>query len=146
MSGHYFFRELEGGDDGLLAACRVIARLAQSGQTLSQLRRTCPAVFITPDLRLTLDSQSQNRVIQQVCKSWAEHPQSTLDGLRIDVPGGWALVRSSVTEPALTFRFESADWHGLEHLVGQFCGLLPEVGPQLWSRYKAAMGTHDGAS
>jgi phosphomannomutase len=144
VSGHYFFREVGGGDDGLLAACRVIAHLARSGQTLAQLRHGCPPIFITPELQLDLDEQSQQRVLQQVRQAWAEHPQSTIDGLRVDVPGGWALVRCSVTRPALGFRFESADWHGLEHLVGRFCELLPEVGPQLWASYKAAMGTHDG--
>ena len=143
VSGHYFFRELDGGDDGLWAACRVVAHLAQSGQSLAQLRRSCPAVFITPDLRLSLDAPTRERVLQQVREAWAEHPQTTIDGVRVELPGGWALVRNSVTEPALTFRFESVDWHGLEHLVGRFCSLLPEVGPQLWLRYKTAMGTHE---
>jgi phosphomannomutase/phosphoglucomutase len=143
VSGHFFFRELEGGDDGMLAACRIIAHLAQTGQSLAELRRASPSVYITPDLRLSLDADASEQVIQRVREAWAEHPQSTVDGLRVDLPGGWALVRRSVTEPALTFRFESADWHGLEHLVGSFCGLLPEVGPKLWTCYKSAMGTHD---
>ena len=142
-SGHYFFRELEGGDDGLLAACRLIAYLGDSERTMSDLRRACPTAFITPDLRVAVNGDGGLRLIQQIRQSWSEHPQTTIDGVRIDLPGGWALVRQSVTEPALTFRFESADWHGLDHLVGRFCQLLPEVGPQLWSRYRAAMGTHD---
>jgi phosphomannomutase len=145
-SGHYFFRELEGGDDGLLAVCRLIAYLGDSERTMSDLRRSCPAAFITPDLRLAVNGDGGLRLIQQIRQSWSEHPQTTIDGVRIELPGGWALVRQSVTEPALTFRFESADWHGLDHLVGRFCQLLPEVGPQLWSRYRAAMGTHDAES
>ena len=58
VSGHYFFRELAGGDDGLLAACRLLAYLARSGKTLADLRRRCPAVFITPDLRIEADQPS----------------------------------------------------------------------------------------
>ena len=142
VSGHFFFRELEGGDDGMLAACRIIAHLAQTGQSLAELRRLAERVHHAR-------SASKPRCRRQRTsdptggEAWAEHPQSTVDGLRVDLPGGWALVRRSVTEPALTFRFESADWHGLEHLVGSFCGLLPEVGPKLWTCYKSAMGTHD---
>ena len=77
--------------------------------------------------------------MEEVRQAWSQHPQTTTDGVRIDLPGGWALVRHSVTEPALTFRFESADWPRLDHLVGRFCQLLPDLGPRLWSRYRVAM-------
>jgi phosphomannomutase len=143
-SGHYFFRELEGGDDGLFAACRIIAHLARSGRTLAQERRACPAVFMTPDLRLPLDVAKQDKVLQEVRRAFAEYPQTALDGVRIDLLGGWALVRSSVTEPALTFRFEGRDWKGLHGLVSRFCTLLPKLGEKLWARYEAAMGTARG--
>ena len=56
------------------------------------------------------------------------------------MPGGWALVRSSVTEPALTFRFEGLDWHALDDLVERFCDAMPEYGDELWGRFKAAVG------
>ena len=39
ISGHYFFGELAGGDDGLFAACRMIAYLAQSGKSPAESRR-----------------------------------------------------------------------------------------------------------
>ena len=43
VSGHYFFRDLAGGDDGLFAACWMIAHLAQSADgSLAELRRACP--------------------------------------------------------------------------------------------------------
>ena len=47
------------------------------------------------------------------------------------------LVRCSVTEAALTFRFEAADRSGLDRLVRRFCGALPRLGDGLWARYKA---------
>jgi len=140
MSGHYFHRALEGGADGLYTACRLIAYLARSQTDLAKLRRNCPPVYMTPDLRIPLGPEDQQRVIDQVRVAWAEHPQSAVDGVRIDTPAGWALVRSSVTEAALSFRFESLDWHGLDALVGRFCGALPAVGDELWARYYAAMG------
>lgn len=142
VSGHYFFRALEGGDDGLYTACRLIAHLAQSGQPLSEFRRECPGVFITPDLRVSLAPQRHQSVIDQARAAWSEHPQTTIDGVRIEFPDGWALIRSSVTEPALTFRFEAGDSPWLEELVWRFCRSLEEVGDELWARYEAAMGSH----
>lgn len=140
VSGHYFFDVLEGGDDGLFAACRLIDYLARSGRTLAELRRACPAICMTPDLRLPLRRQDQDKVIGQVRAAWRQYPQSTIDGVRVDFPEGWALIRNSVTEPALTVRFEAPNRPGMDRLVRRFCDALPLLHSQLWSRYNAAMG------
>jgi phosphomannomutase / phosphoglucomutase len=142
-SGHYFYRALEGCDDGLYTACLVIAYLAKSDRTLSELRRSCPPVYITPDLRLTMPHDEQPKLIEQIRTTWKEFPQRTIDGVRIDLPGGWALVRSSVTEPALTFRFEGLDWPALDDLVERFCDAMPQFGDELWEHFRAAMGSEE---
>ena len=79
-------------------------------------------------------------VIQQIRAAWEGFPQRTVDGVRIDTPGGWALARSSVTEPAMTFRFEGLDWHALDDLVERFCHAMPEYGDELLGHFKAAVG------
>lgn len=139
VSGHFYYADLGGGDDGLFTACRIISYLARSKRTLSKLRRACPAVYITPDLRLPLDPREREAVLQQVRKAWPVYPQSSTDGVRIDFPDGWALVRNSVTEPAMTFRFEAVDWSSLNRLVWQFCEALPDRGDALWHRFAEAM-------
>ncbi len=142
-SGHYFFRELAGGDDALYTACRLIAWLAHSGRTLSEVRRGCPEVQMTPDLRVPVDQDEQQEIIEHLGAAWDGFPQIKTDGVRIDTPGGWALVRRSVTEPVLTFRFEGLDWHALDDLVKRFRDTLPEeIGDELWRRYRAAMGAN----
>jgi len=140
-SGHYFFRELGGDDDALYTACRLIARLARSGRKPSEARRQSPPIHMTPDLRVPVAPPQQPGIIERVGAAWADFPQLKTDGVRIDTPGGWALVRGSVTEPALTFRFEGLDWHALNDLVERFRNTLPkEIGEELWRRYRAAMG------
>jgi phosphomannomutase / phosphoglucomutase len=143
LSGHYFFRCQGGESDGLFTACWLVAYLARSGRTLSELRQECPPIYITPELRLPVEPSQQPQLIEQICAAWAEFPQQRVDGVRIHTPAGWILARSSVTEPALTFRFESMDWHALSALVERFCHCLPVHGNSLWSRYAAAMGTDD---
>jgi phosphomannomutase / phosphoglucomutase len=144
VSGHYFYKALDGCDDGLYTACLVIAYLARSGKSLGELRRGCPPVYITSDLRLEMPAATQAAVLDQIRTAWREFPQRTVDGIRIDTPGGWALVRNSVTEPALTFRFEGLDWHALDDLVERFCDAMPDHGDELWVRYKADVGGADG--
>lgn len=140
ISGHYFFGDLDGGDDGMFAACRVIACLAQTGQSLADVRRACPQVFMTPDLRVPMEPALQDQVLAQVRDAWAQFPQTSVDGVRIELPVGWALVRSSVTESALCFRFEATDWGELHELVGRFCNSLPQVGDQVWRQYQVTLG------
>jgi phosphomannomutase len=142
ISGHYFYRCLDGGDDALFTACWMVAWLAQSGRSLAAERRNCPPVFITPDLRVRVEPSRHAELIDCVRSAWSGYPQSTLDGVRIDFPDGWGLVRSSVTEAGLTFRFESSGWSALQELVWRFCEPLDEVGKQLWEAYGHAMGTH----
>ena len=139
--GRYYYAELDGGEDGLFTACRVIAHLAHSGRKLADLRRECPAVFVTPDLRLPLEAGAQADILREVREAWSQYPQCSIEGVRVEVPGGWALVRSAVAEPALVFRFESIDWPGLDDLVRRFCRSLPAVSEVLWQSYQTMMGT-----
>jgi len=142
VSGHYFFRDLAGGDDGLFAACWMISHLAHwADKSVSELRRACPDVFMTPDLRVPMEAPEQPAVLDRVRRAWREYPQTEIDGVRVTFPDGWALVRGSVTEPALTFRFEAGDWDGLGRLVRRFSEALPEVGETLWARYHEAVGS-----
>ncbi|MGA2616144.1 MAG: hypothetical protein ABSF26_00960 [Thermoguttaceae bacterium] len=137
--GHYFFAELDHGADALYTACRVIAHLDRSGESLAELRRRCPRVFMTPAIRLPIEPEAREQFFALVRGAWSEFPQSTIDGLRIDLPGGWALVRGR-GRSALDFRFESLDWPALDDLVRQFSDSLPWLGPELWAGYEAAMG------
>jgi phosphomannomutase len=145
--GHYCFRELGGGDDGLFTVCWLIAWLAsQPTQTLAGLRRSCPTIFATPDLRIPLATDARLRVINEVRDQWSQFPQETSDGVRISTPSGWIVVGNSATESALVFRFEGIDWSALDHLVEQFCRSLPELGDELLRQYRAAMGIEDTSS
>jgi len=56
------------------------------------------------------------------------YPLNDIDGVRVDMPGGWGLVRASNTQPALVMRFESLDPERLNEIRREIetlvCGLL----------------------
>ena len=139
ISGHYAFDAVGGTSDALFAACHVIAHLASRERALSDLRSTCPRVYMTPDLRVRVPWQERESVFERVRAAWSDYPQTTVDGVCVRFPDGWALVRNSGTEPALSFRFEASDWERLRELVYQFCNPLGEAGTDLWIEYSAAM-------
>ena len=94
---------------------------------------------------MPVDPPRQLAVLRQVRKAWSQYPQSLTDGVRVNFPDGWALVRNSVTEAALTFRFESVDWASLEQLVRRFCRSLGHLGEDLWNRFVQPTGHVEAA-
>lgn len=136
ISGHFFYGELAGCDDALFTACRVVQQLADTGMSLGALRRQCPPIFMTGDLRVTLEPEEQQRVLERVAKQHAGRQLDYTDGVRVMWPDGWALVRSSVTAPQLTFRFEGKTPQALERLVRQFAVALGAVGDQVLTEYE----------
>ncbi len=109
ISGHFFFGEL-GGDDGLYATLLMLHVIVEAGCGLAALVDTAPRYPITPDIRLPCPPGEAKAIIQKLIAAFADAPGceiSTLDGVRIAWPDGWALVRPSVTESLITMRFEA---------------------------------------
>ena len=106
VSGHYFFGAL-GGDDALYATLLLLRALDDLGLELAEAIDTVPSYPITPDLRLPCDSARARRILDDLQAAFADHPIERLDGVRVQFPSGWALARTSVTEPLLTLRFEA---------------------------------------
>jgi phosphomannomutase len=56
---------------------------------------------------------------------------NTGDGLRVNTPDGWWMLRASGTESKLTIRCESGDKDGLERLMSQVRRELRTSGVEL---------------
>ncbi len=125
-SGHYFYRELRGGDDGLHSALLMIELIGAAGP-LNELLDALPALFITPDLRLPLTATTFESVVKRLAAGLPVMKTSNLDGVRFFVAGGTVLVRQSITEPAITLRIESRNQQVLDRLIEDCTRLLPEL-------------------
>lgn len=108
LSGHMFFADrYYGFDDGLYAACRLVEILSNTDESLMQILQQYPRVVATPEIRISCSAQLQEQAVAAVKQRYAHLNQVTLDGVRLEFPHGWALVRGSNTEPALVLRFEA---------------------------------------
>ena len=56
---------------------------------------------------------------------------TTIDGVRVDYPDGWGLIRASNTTPSLVLRFEADDKEGLKRIGGLFKQTLRAIDPDL---------------
>ena len=80
VSGHFFFKVLGGGDDGLLAALLVAHIVAASETTLAELIRPIGWPAISHDLRVTLPDGATD-VLQRI-EARCGGQVSRLDGVR----------------------------------------------------------------
>ena len=71
-------------------------------------------------------------------KGAAEGNVSLLDGLRVVYPEGWALFRPSVTEPAVTLRFETRRPEDLRVVVQRFLAPTPELRQRVFDALEKA--------
>jgi len=108
MSGHFFFRDAYFGfDDGIYAALRMAEIIYNSGKKLSELIADIPKYYSSPEERYACPDDKKFAVVDKVKQEFSDHKLTTIDGVRIEFDKGWAMVRASNTEPALSLRFEA---------------------------------------
>lgn len=130
-SGHYFFRELAGGDDGLFSAL-LVASMARL-RPLEERRRALPPLHITPDLRLRRGDPDCAAISERLRTALRPSRETALDGVRMETREGIVLVRDSVTERAVTMRMEASDAQALAGLIAKCMEALPENAAEIAS-------------
>ena len=138
MSGHFFFADNNrwyGFDDGIYAAARLLEIVAGDleERSVAALFDTLPTSVSTPELRLPMEEGSPFRFIEafRASATFDDARITTIDGIRVDWPDGWGLVRASNTSPALVFRFDADTAKALERVMQAFRQRLLAVDPKL---------------
>ena len=109
MSGHMFFKERYFGyDDAIYASLRLLEILANSERPLSALLSDLPKSVSTPELRIDCPDDRKFIIAEKAKEYFRQHYAIIdVDGVRIQFPEGWGLIRASNTQPALVLRFEA---------------------------------------
>jgi phosphomannomutase len=136
MSGHIFFKERwYGFDDGTYAGCRLLEIVSRSPDANAVLD-ALPTSFSTPELNVTCEEGESPKLIANAVTlakadaTFAAPAQiSTIDGLRIDWPDGFGLIRGSNTTPVLVLRFEGHTQEALHRIEADMMALLNKIKP-----------------
>jgi phosphomannomutase len=132
MSGHIFFKERWFGfDDGSYAGARMLEILSKSPDA-SAVLNALPSSHSTPELNvLCAEGEPHRLVAQLVSAARFEAPAkvSTIDGLRVDWPDGFGLIRASNTTPVLVLRFEGQTPQALDRIEAVMMAALKTVKP-----------------
>ena len=140
LTGHLFLADRWFGfDDALYAAARLLALVARAPTTAGALGEPGDCVA-TPEIHLPV-ARDHGQAVIAALQAVAPPPgasATTVDGLRLDFPRGWGLVRLSNTADALVLRFEAADVSELAAQREQLRRMLAEVDPGLAEALVAA--------
>jgi phosphomannomutase len=133
MSGHIFFKERwYGFDDGSYAGARLLEIVSRSADA-SAVLHALPSSHSTPELNVACAEGEPHRLVAQLMtlgqQVAAPAQVSTIDGLRIDWPDGFGLIRASNTTPVLVLRFEGHTEQALSRIEADMLALLQRVKP-----------------
>jgi phosphomannomutase len=134
MSGHIFFKERwYGFDDGTYAGCRLLEIVSRSPDANAVLK-ALPTSFSTPELNVSCQEGEPHTLTAQLLKLAPQHFSALaeicdIDGLRVDWPDGFGLIRASNTTPVLVLRFEGQTQEAMHRIEHAMLALLKTVKP-----------------
>jgi phosphomannomutase len=121
-SGHFYFRDFYLADSGMIAALHVLAALAETDGTVSELMAQYDRYPSSGEINSTVDDA--DAVLERLRTTYAEHDQDTLDGLTVTAADWWFNVRKSNTEPLLRLNVEGADEATTARVRDEVLGLI----------------------
>ena len=111
MSGHIFFADdYYGYDDAIYVGLRLLELLSNQDMKLSEIVSEVPKYFSTPELRFDCsDDKEKIDIMNNVFDYFSsKYNFSDIDGMRLSLDNGWALIRCSNTQPVIVCRIEAA--------------------------------------
>lgn len=111
MSGHIFFADdYYGYDDAIYVGLRLVELLSNQDMKLSEIVSEVPRYFSTPELRFDCnDDKEKIDIMNNVFDYFSsKYNFSDIDGIRLSLDNGWALIRCSNTQPVIVCRIEAS--------------------------------------
>ena len=135
MSGHLFFKDRwYGFDDGLYSGARMLELLSRAPNA-TQVLESLPDSISTPELNIALPAEGENhKLIAELQKSArfeGSTSVNTIDGLRVEYPDGFGLMRASNTTPVIVLRFEGDSDQALDRIQREFMAVLKKARPDI---------------
>lgn len=134
MSGHIFFNDRWFGfDDAMYAAARLLEILSLDVRSIDDIFDEFPANISTPEIHIQVNEERKFKIIEalQAKGKFSGGGMITLDGVRVDYPASWGLVRASNTTPALVARFEGKTKADLDAVCAVFRKQLLKIDSSL---------------
>ena len=130
FSGHLCFAEgWYGFDDALYAGARLLDIASRAETTVDGLFREFPLTCVTPEIKVATSESAKFGIVDRLAAAadFGDAAVTTIDGIRVDYPDGFGLVRASNTSPVLSLRFEADTPAALARIRGRFQAELASI-------------------
>ncbi len=134
FSGHICFNDRwYGFDDALYSAVRLLEILGSEGASVDEIFEQFPVAESTPELKIQTTEAAKFEIVERLSQSgdFGDGTVTSIDGVRVDYPDGWGLIRASNTSPVLTLRFEADDAEALARIRSDFEVQIAKIDPSL---------------
>jgi len=126
-NGGVIYPESHYGRDALIGIALFLSHLAKKGQTVSVLRASYPAYFISKN-KITLTPEMDiDTLLAEVEKRYKKQPHSTIDGLKIEFDKQWVHLRRSNTEPIIRIYSEGSSETMANNLAQKIISDIKEI-------------------
>lgn len=105
-NGGVILPDLHHGRDALVGVAMVLQHMAETNQSLSELRADLPSYSIVK-LKTEIGSLDPDSLLQSIAERYSNERTDTTDGVKIDFDEGWVHMRKSNTEPIIRVYAES---------------------------------------
>lgn len=134
LSGHIILNDRWFAfDDAIYAAARLLEILSMESTDADAVFKEFPESVSTPELNMPMSDVKKATFMARFCQkaNFDDGSVTLLDGLRVDFPDGWGLVRASNTTANIVMRFEGKDEAVINRIQQQFKQLLLSTDPEL---------------
>jgi len=118
-NGGIIYPELHYGRDALVGIALFLTYLAKTGKSVSALRATYPAYYISKNKITLTEGMDIDGLLKQMEVKYQHQPYSTIDGLKIEFGKQWVHLRKSNTEPVIRIYAESGSMADAAKLAEQ---------------------------
>ncbi|WP_183573381.1 phosphoglucosamine mutase [Mucilaginibacter sp. X5P1] len=126
-NGGVIYPESHYGRDALVGIALFLTHLAKSGKTVSALRASYPAYFISKN-KITLTPEMDiDALLLKVEEKYKKQPHSTIDGLKIEFDKEWVHLRRSNTEPIIRIYSEGNSETVANNLANKIIADIKEI-------------------
>ena len=119
-NGGVILPDLHYGRDALVGVAIVLQHLAETGQSLSDVRASYPRYAIAKHKVQLTAGMDADALLAALAERYRGGRVSTVDGVKVDLDEGWAHVRKSNTEPILRVYTEAPTPEDADALAERF--------------------------
>jgi phosphomannomutase/phosphoglucomutase len=128
LSGHIMVADdYFGFDDALYDACRLISLLSHTERSLAEIVDEFPKYVSTAEIRIDVTEEQKWDIVEKAVTHYkATHDVIEVDGARVQFGDGWALLRTSNTQPVIVARFEARTQERLDEIRSEVAEWLSQ--------------------